>query len=377
MRVVANVSRAHFSGGMELSVYHTLRGLVSRGHDVHLLYGESGDLVAEYRSFCRSVEHIEPWDFFFPQSRKRELSERARLLPAAARAARHRPDGYYMQRTLAATWALDAALVARAPVVCHWRGGWTPPARYLPRLRRRVSRFLANSEWTRSQWLAVGFDPASTEVVYPGMDQADYPRGGEAEMAAAREALGLAPDAFVVTFVGRLDPVKGVEVLLDAWGRLGLGPDEGALVLVGEPVVYPDPAAYRAQLEALAPPGTVRFLGARRDVVTPLHAADVAVVPTVGDEAFGRAVVEGLLTARPVVGARSGGIPEILSGPLERFLCPAGDAADLADKLGALMGWRRSEPGLGLECAAHVDGRFSVEAMAEGVERNLRLATGL
>ncbi len=376
MRVLANVSRAHFSGGVELSVYHTVKELVARGHELHLLYGEGGDLVPEYRRICRSVEHIQPWDFYFPESRKREMRERVRLLPAAARAARWRPDVYYVQRTLAAYWALDAARVARAPTVCHWRGGWTPPARYLPRLKRRVSRFLANSEWTRSKWLEVGFDPDRAEVVYPGMDQADYPLGGEAELAAAREALGVPQGAFVATFVGRLDPVKGVEVLLDAWARLGLGPDEGTLLVVGEPVVHEAPAAYLAHLRSLAPAGSVRFLGARRDVVTPLHAADVAVVPTVGDEAFGRAVVEGLLTGRPVVGARSGGIPEILSGPFERYLCEPGDAQALTGQLRSVTSWRRDDPGLGMRCARHVEGRFTVQAMADGVERNLRVAVG-
>jgi glycosyltransferase involved in cell wall biosynthesis len=52
----------------------------------------------------------------------------------------------------------------------------------------------------------------------------------------------------------------------------------------------------------------------RRDVITPLHAADVVVVPSTYDEPFGRAVIEGMATGRPVVTSRVGGMPEILEG---------------------------------------------------------------
>ena len=114
--------------------------------------------------------------------------------------------------------------MAPAPVVCHLAGPMTPPARYLPRLAKRVSRFLANSDFTRQGWLKVGIDPAKTAVVYPGIDPDRHPLGGQPEREAARQLLGVDQDAFVTVYVGRLDPEKGVEVLFDAWGRLGAGP---------------------------------------------------------------------------------------------------------------------------------------------------------
>ena len=179
-----------------------------------------------------------------------------------------------------------------------------------------------------------------------------------------------------MTYFGRLDEEKGVHVLLDAWQRLGLGPGDGCLLVVGSSTVDHDPAGYRRRLDSFVTDAVdVRFLPARRDVVTPLHAADVAVVPSTWDEPFGRTVIEGLATGRPVVASSVGGIPEILTGPLERLLVPGGDAEALAAKILELRGWQEREPELGRRCAERVSEEFTLAQMVDGVERAFR-ATG-
>jgi glycosyltransferase involved in cell wall biosynthesis len=235
-------------------------------------------------------------------------------------------------------------------------------------LSAKVSRFVANSAFTRDVWLAAGIDPDKVDVVHAGLDAAEYPEGGAAQRESARVELGIPDDVFVAVFVGRLDAEKGVEVLLEAWRRLAVTPAEALLLLVGSPVLHSDGQAYLDQLKALAPAGTVRFLGARRDVVTPLHAADVAVVPSTWDEPFGRTVIEAMATGRPVVASRVGGIPEMLSGPFARLLFERGDSAGLATLLSGLRGWQQHDPDLGARCAAHVRDHFSVGHMVDGME---------
>jgi glycosyltransferase involved in cell wall biosynthesis len=123
---------------------------------------------------------------------------------------------------------------------------------------------------------------------------------------------------------------------------------------------------YTDSLHALATP-SVTFLPNRPDVVTPLHAADVAVVPSVWDEPFGRTVIEGMATGIPVLGSRVGGIPEIL-GPIDRLLFDRGDADQLAAKLAVTLRWRDEEPGLGRACAARVATEFSLAATVDRLE---------
>ena len=320
MVIVTNLHRAQSDGGVERSVFQATRELVGRGHRVNLIYAQGGDLLPGFRQMCDSVHHVRYTDYSFPESRGRALMEHVRLLPAVALAAKCRPDVYYMNRTFAAEWALQAAKLSPAPVVCHWRGTQTPGPRYVASLSAKVSRFVANSAFTRDVWLAAGIDPDKADVVHAGLDPADYPEGGAAEREAARRQLGIPEGVFVAVFVGRLDSEKGVEVLLEAWRQLAVAPDEAQLLLVGSPVLHADGRAYLDQLKALAPAGTVRFLGARADVVTPLHAADVAVVPSTWDEPFGRTVIEALATGRPVValGPTANWAPKVWSA--DRFV---------------------------------------------------------
>ncbi len=376
MVIVTNLHRAQSDGGVERSVFQTTRVLVGRGHRVNLIYAQGGDLVPGFKSMCASVHHVRYTDYTFPERRGRALLEHVRLLPAVAWAAKCRPDVYYMNRTFAAEWALLAAKLSPAPVVCHWRGTQTPGPRYVASLSAKVSRFIANSAFTRDVWLTAGIDPGKVDVVHAGLDPAEYPEGGAAEREAARSELGVPQDLFVAVFVGRLDAEKGVEVLLDAWRQLALSPDEGQLLLVGAPVLHSDHQAYLDHLQALAPAGTVRFLGARADTVTPLHDADIAVVPSTWDEPFGRTVIEALATGRPVAGSRVGGIPEMLSGPFERFLFERGDAAGLAGVLSGARGWQEHEPDLGHRCAAHVRDHFSLDHTVDGIETAMGRALG-
>jgi glycosyltransferase involved in cell wall biosynthesis len=108
-------------------------------------------------------------------------------------------------------------------------------------------------------------------------------------------------------------------------------------------------------------------------VITPLHAADVVVVPS-KVEAFPRAVIEAMSTGRPVVAARTGGIPEMLDGEFSRFLFDPGDSASLADRLRSIVDWREREPTLAEACTAHVLAHFTGQAMVDGIEKVFQLA---
>jgi glycosyltransferase involved in cell wall biosynthesis len=117
---------------------------------------------------------------------------------------------------------------------------------------------------------------------------------------------------------------------------------------------------------------SVQFLAGRRDVVTPLHAADVVVVPSVWQEAFGRTVIEALSTGRPVVASRVGGIPEIITGPLEPMLFERGDVAELAERLRGLRGWQDREPGLADLCRSRILDAFTLDRTVDGIESTFR-----
>lgn len=369
MRILVNSDALAPIGGVELSSLQVCRELVRRGETVDLLYRDGGELEAQWRALAASARQVPG----FLVTQQHPLRDLPRLVPSlrAAAALRPRPDVLWLNRAEHLVWGLLAARAARAPLVCHLRTHPHFPA--LRQLARGVSRFVAVSGYVRDLWVEAGLDPDRVDVVPNGVDEADYPVGGPAELLAARRRLDLREDAFVVLCYGRIHPEKGIDLLLEAWRRLGLGPDEATLVLAGEPYPTPEGRAYGARIRALAPAG-VRFTGMQPDVVPLLHAADVVVLPAQWQEPFGRVVAEGLTSGRPVVASRVGGVPEQLTGGLSGLLFDPRDAGALADRLAALRHWRRDDPGLGERCAAHARARLSLRATADGVQRALSRA---
>jgi len=372
MRLVTSVHSANPMGGVELNSFQVSRELVRRGHSVDLLYRDPGSLVPDYREFCRSVVRVPEVDYWYPTGRRGRPRQLARMIPATVAAVTKRPEVVYGNRIMSTGWSVPAGAIMRAPVICHEHGHSDHLDQHrIDRLNRQVDRFIMVSRFVADLWIRSGLDPDKVDVVFNGVDPEEYPAGGAAEQAEARAALGCPDPQFVVTYFGRLDREKGIHVLLRAWRRLGLPADQARLYVVGSPTAKADAAAYGAELRALAD-DSVHFLPGRRDVVTPLHAADVVVVPSVWLEPFGRTVIEALSTGRPVVASRVGGIPEIMTGPLDRLLFDPDDDEALAGQLRSLMHWQERQPELAGQCRSRVLESFTLDRTVDGVEAAFR-----
>lgn len=160
--------------------------------------------------------------------------------------------------------------------------------------------------------------------------------------ARRKPATGDAQEPVTLLFVGRLEPRKGIDVLLSAAASvLGQGvPLE--LIVVGDAsqsapggATYPD--TFRREHPGLA--REVRFAGKVDDGA--LHelydAADVVVVPS-RYESFGLVAVEAMMHARPVVASAAGGLSSVVRDGETGLLVPPGDAAVLASAITRLAG---------------------------------------
>jgi glycosyltransferase involved in cell wall biosynthesis len=348
------------------------RELTRRGHVFDLCYEQDGDLSDTFRSFCASLTKI-------PSIRYSEspVSDARNVLAAARTAIRLRPDLIYVNHATELAWAVAVQARTRAPIVCwlHVFIEYQPGSlgsRMVPLLARRVHRFLAVSEFIRDQWREQSLGAAEVDVIPNGVSVADYPTASAAELVRSRETLGVPANAYVVLYPGRIVPEKGVDLLLDAWKELDLPPDRARLLIVGLQSGSTQ-TEYVGELQDASPPGC-SWLPMRSDVVSILHAADVVVLPARWQEPFGRVLIEAMATGRPAVGARVGGIPEILDGEFARFLFPKEDSAALADRLRDLRDWRVADPGLAERCVKHVAERFSLDATATRVEAVLQSA---
>jgi glycosyltransferase involved in cell wall biosynthesis/GT2 family glycosyltransferase len=361
VRVLVNSDALAPVGGVEVSSLQVCRELVHRGHQIDLLYRDGGELERQWRGLATSVRQVPS----FLVTQERPVRDLPAMLSAVRAASGLRPDALWLNRAEHLVWGLLASRTSRAPLVCHLRTHPHFPA--VRQLARGVSRFVAVSSFIKDLWVDAGLHADSVQVVPNGVDEADYPVGGTAELAAARHRLGLSASAYVVLYYGRLHPEKGIDRLLEAWQRLALPADEATLLLAGEAYPTSEGRAYAQRIRELAPAG-VRLAGMQRDVVPLLHAADTVVLPAQWQEPFGRVVAEGLISGRPVVASRVGGVPEQLTGELSSLLFDPGDAGELAARLGRLRQWRRDDPGLGERCAEHARTRLSLRATADGVE---------
>lgn len=238
---------------------------------------------------------------------------------------------------------------------------------------RFASRVIANSEASKAAFVQSGGRAELVSVVYNGID-ADAPLDANTTGREVRRELGINGKT-VVSLFSRLAPWKGQHVLLDALAKL---PDAQAL-LVGAPL-FGDEIRYqqelKAQARALGIVDRVRFLGFRDDVPRLLLATDVVVHTSVSPEPFGRVIVEGMLAGKPVVATRAGGACEILQDGVTGRLVTPGDAKELAVVLRELLANREQATALGRAAQKAAQERFSVQAMVEGVEREIRKALG-
>ncbi|HVB08920.1 MAG TPA: glycosyltransferase [Bacillota bacterium] len=257
-----------------------------------------------------------------------------------------------------------AARMARRPVVWHLRDMLT--AEHFSRTGRLVvvrlanalaARVICNSQATADAFIASGGRAGLVSVVYNGIEPEDFP---DMDVAEARRRTGL-PDGPLVGSFSRLAPWKGQHVLLDALVQL---PGVHAAI-VGEALFGEDAyaASLRVQCDRLGLADRVHFLGFRRDIPLVMAATDIVVHTAVAPEPFGRMVVEGMLSGRPVVAADAGGVREIVSDGATGRLTPPGDAGALAAAIGSLLGNPEAAAGLAQAGRAWARERFSRERM--------------
>ncbi|MBV9327905.1 MAG: glycosyltransferase [Chloroflexi bacterium] len=171
-------------------------------------------------------------------------------------------------------------------------------------------------------------------VVIPG--GVDLDRFRPLPRRTARAQLGLAAKHKVVLFVGRIQRLKGLEVLLRAFAQLG-DLDARLLIVGGRPGTGPESREI-TRLQHLASRLGVaertQFLGAlaHEELPTYYSAADVSVMPS-SYESFGLVAVESLACGTPVVATRVGGLRSIVRDGETGLLVPWRDAELFAERL--------------------------------------------
>jgi D-inositol-3-phosphate glycosyltransferase len=217
--------------------------------------------------------------------------------------------------------------------------------------------------------------PEQVVTVPPGVDLEVFRPG---DRAAARAPLGLRPDAFVLLFVGRIQPLKAPDLLLEAAARmLRLQPtlrEQLVVAVVGGPsgsgVAQPD--ALQALAAKLDLADVVRFVEPvpRHELAGWYRAADLTVVPSY-TESFGLVALESQACGTPVVAAAVDGLRTAVRDGHSGVLVPGHDADDYAHVLASLLADPARRAALSAGALAHASG-FGWSATAAGMLRVYR-----
>lgn len=187
---------------------------------------------------------------------------------------------------------------------------------------------------------ALGVDPGAFTVVPNGVEVARFAGAADDPVAAGSAAAADAvlvdrPAGEVVLFVGRLEPRKGLAVLLEAAARLLAARPQLTVVVVGD-------GPQRATAAARLPTDLrhrVRFVGRVDDAALAAwyRTADVYVAPALGGESFGIVLLEAMAAGTVVVASDLPGFRSVVTDGRDGRLVPVGDPAALAAVLQGLL----------------------------------------
>ena len=198
------------------------------------------------------------------------------------------------------------------------------------------------------------FTKVPVEIIPNGVNTEMFKDGWEKE--ELKDEFGF--EGEVVLYVGRIDPRKGLEVLIKAMNAV-----DGTLVVAG---AGKNLSKMMSVAEAVGVRNKVRFLGyVSYDRLPRLYgASDVFVLPSVS-EAFGIVLLEAMASGVPVIGTRVGGIPEIIDGC--GLLVPPNDPSALADAINSVINNQHLAAKLGRLGKSKIDRVYSWRRVVERI----------
>ncbi|MCP4837092.1 MAG: glycosyltransferase family 4 protein [Phycisphaera sp.] len=344
MRIM-HISTRLILGGSQENTILSCEGQADAGHEVSLLFGPITGPEGSLRPTVDanpSIEAIETPNLCRELAPRRDFTCRRDLAKVIRR---WRPDVVHTHSSKAGILGRAAAWAAQVPAVVHTIHG-LPFHPYQGSIRNRI--YIQAERWAarrchaivtvadamRDQALAVGIGrPNQYSTIRSGMRVEPYLEHEEST-TDARTRLGLPKDAFIVGTIARLAELKGHDDLLDGLGPLLQKDHKMHLLWVGDGYWA---ERLRRRTEELGLASQVHFSGLvdPGDIPSWIRTMDVVAHPSYR-EGLPRAVVQGMLSGRPVISYALDGAPEVCIDDVTGILVQPGDLVGLRTAVGRL-----------------------------------------
>ena len=384
MKIVRVIARLNV-GGPARHVTLLSRGLNARGYDTTLVHGDVAEGEASFEDLitadCGTAVKLPSLG-----RRVRAWSDLVTLARVTRRIFREQPDVVHTHtakagvvgRIGAAIYNMTRRRANRALVVHTFHGhvldGYFNPAanaavRAIERsLALASDRLVAVAPDVRDELVTrFRIAPAGkVDVIRLGLDLAPL-LDMSADGPSLRKSLHLRDTDIVFGFVGRLEAVKNVDLLLRAFA-VGKFPGTARLLVAGD-------GSLRATLEETARQlgiaAAVSFVGWQRDLEALYRTIDVGVLTSV-NEGTPVAAIETMAAGKPVIATRVGGVVDVVDDGVSGILVPSGDAAALTASMETLAGDAPLRAKLGAAGRDAVRSRYAVERLVDDVDRLYR-----
>lgn len=255
-----------------------------------------------------------------------------------------RPHIVHTHTAKAGTLGRLAARLAGVPLILHTfhghvlQGYFGPATTRLFRLIERglgrlSTRILVLSERQRREILALGIGTADRVVVLPLGLPLQRLLDCQRRRGELRRELALPASAKLVGIVGRLVPIKGHALFLDAAALLSRRRTDVRFLIAGDGELRP---ALEAQAQELGLAGRIHFLGWRLDLERIYADLDLAALSSY-NEGTPVCLLEAMAAGLPVVSTDVGGVADIVEHGKTGLLVPPGDPGALAGAMEAIL----------------------------------------
>jgi len=351
------------TGGSELQVNLLSRAFRAEGHDVEIV----APWLDHSKPLAERIDEVLVTRLAYPK---------VKLLGAALLCLRFavwlwsRRDRYdaihvHMAKNLAAVAGLlrphlQSTLMVKISGAWEFNGGILDPAlrgKLLYRMFnwciRRADSLQCVSQYTHRMLLEAGYSSECLKLIPNAVDLTRF--------ESVRSRAQADPRRHVV-FVGRVEPVKGLPVLLEAW--TGIDGGSARLTIAGD-------GTQRAMLMQFAQErgmaGNINFPGEIRNVGALLATADIYVQPSY-QEGLPNSVLEAMAAGLPIVATRISGNEDVVRDGDNGLLVPVGDASALQAALQHMLTDRELTTHMGRRSRAMIEERFSLPAVMEQLE---------
>jgi glycosyltransferase involved in cell wall biosynthesis len=177
-----------------------------------------------------------------------------------------------------------------------------------------------------------------------------------------------------ILYVGRLEHVKGVQVLLSAMREVISNCNDVLLEIVGDGKMRPDLEDLAAKYNLTS---NVKFIGwlNQTDVLKKYKDVYVVVIPSIWPENLPTVCIEALASGRPVIGTDTGGIPELIRDGVTGVIVPKNNVDRLSKALIDQLAMQNVKD-LSIVCASSMR-KFSIEMFIDNLEENYKKIIGV